>query len=88
VALNVIDLQQQPPPRGSGGTLKVRFLGPAIGAEVSGVDLSRPLADDAVAAIRAALAERGVVFFRDQRLTPEQHVAFAERFHAGRKGAG
>lgn len=61
-------------------SLRVEPLGPAAGAEISGVDLSRPLADDAFAAIRAALAAHGVVFFRDQHLSPEQHVAFAERF--------
>jgi hypothetical protein len=35
---------------------------------------------DAFAEIRRAFGQYGVVFFRDQDLTPEQHVAFAERF--------
>ena len=52
----------------------------AVGAIVSGVDLANGLDDAAVGAIRLALNEHGVVFFRDQRLTPEQHIAFAERF--------
>jgi alpha-ketoglutarate-dependent taurine dioxygenase len=44
-----------------------------VGAEISGVDLAEPGARE-VAEIRQALGEYGVVFFRDQRLTPEQHM--------------
>jgi len=50
-----------------------------VGAEVSGVDLAS-LGDDDVRQIEAAWAEHGVLFFRDQHLTEEQHVGFAERF--------
>src|SRR6476646_6162585 len=39
---------------------------------------SEGLGADAVADIRQAFSEHGVIFFRDQRLTPEQHIAFAE----------
>ena len=52
----------------------------ALGVEIHGVDLARPLDDATIADIRSALAEEGVVFFRDQNITPEQHIAFAERF--------
>jgi taurine dioxygenase len=52
----------------------------AIGAEISGVDLSTELSDDTVAAIRRALLDHLVVFFRDQELTPRQLMAFAGRF--------
>lgn len=55
-------------------------LTPAVGAEILGVDLSVPLDDATVAALRAALMDRGVLFFRDQPVTPDQQVAFAERF--------
>lgn len=51
----------------------------SVGAEVRGVDL-RDLSDDAFASIRDAFAEYGALFFRDQRLAPEDHIAFAERF--------
>src|SRR5205085_12583035 len=51
-----------------------------VGAEIFGIDLARPVADGAFAEIRHAFGEHGVVFFRDQLLSPEQHVAFAERF--------
>ncbi len=62
------------------GTASIRPLGGAVGAEIDGLDLSVPLRGDALAAVRAALAEYGVVFFRGQSLTPEQHIAFAEQF--------
>ena len=47
-----------------------------VGAEILGVDLARPSQDD-LAQIRAAFAEHGVVFFRDQTLDEAQHIAFA-----------
>ena len=52
----------------------------AVGAEVRGIDISRPLPAVTVAALRAALGEHGVLFFRDQLLTEAQHIAFAEQF--------
>ncbi|MEL7208724.1 MAG: TauD/TfdA family dioxygenase [Actinomycetota bacterium] len=58
----------------------VRPLSATIGAELSGVDLAAELADEVVAEIRQALLDFKVIFFRDQPLTPEQHVAFARRF--------
>jgi taurine dioxygenase len=60
--------------------LDVRALSPNIGAEIFGVDLSQPLSDGDYAAIRQALNDHGVIFFRDQTITPEQHIGFAERF--------
>jgi taurine dioxygenase len=53
-----------------------------VGAEIRGIDLSRPLDDADRGTIRRVLADRGVVFFRDQSLTPEQHLAVAGRFGA------
>ncbi len=58
---------------------EIRPTSGALGAEVLGIDLARPLDADAVGDIRQALRDHGVIFFRDQRLTPEQHLAFAER---------
>jgi taurine dioxygenase len=52
----------------------------ALGAEVSSVDLARPLDDAAVAALRQAWLEHLVLFFRDQDLSPAQFLAFARRF--------
>lgn len=60
--------------------ITVSPLTPALGAEVSGVDLSRPV-DNAVAGeIRRAFAEHLVLFFRDQVIGPAQQVAFAGLF--------
>src|SRR5436190_3158629 len=55
-------------------------LSTSLGAEIGGIDLASPLPDQVLAEIRHAFGEYGVVFFRDQHLTPEQHVAVAERF--------
>jgi alpha-ketoglutarate-dependent taurine dioxygenase len=43
-----------------------------VGAEISGVDLAAAQGKSELAEIRRALGEYGVVFFRDQHLTPEQ----------------
>jgi taurine dioxygenase len=61
-------------------TIAVDRIAGALGAEVSGVDLSRPLGDAVIAEIRQALIDNCVIFFRDQHLTPEQHLAFGRRF--------
>jgi len=60
--------------------LHVEALGPVIGAVVHGVDLSKPMADGAIADIRAALLTHQVVFFEDQQLTPAQQRDFGARF--------
>ena len=52
----------------------------ALGAEIAGVDLARPLDEATVKALRAAWLEHLVIFFRDQDLTPAQFLAFARRF--------
>ena len=52
----------------------------ACGAEIHGMDISQDLSDEAIQAIRTALLDHLVVFFRDQDLTPDQHVAFGRRF--------
>ncbi len=51
-----------------------------IGAEIRGVDLSQDLDDATFAAVEAAFNEHSVVWFRGQTITPEQQVAFSERF--------
>ncbi len=60
--------------------IQVRRLTPLIGAEISGVDLSGRLGNQAFDEIHRALMEHLVVFFRDQTLNPEQHLAFGRRF--------
>jgi taurine dioxygenase len=54
--------------------------GAVLGAEVRGVDLAEPLDNITFAAIERAFDEHGVIFFRDQHITPPQQVAFTRRF--------
>ena len=51
-----------------------------LGAEIRGVDLSQPRDDATFTAIERAYDEYGVIFFRDQHITPQQQVAFTRRF--------
>lgn len=60
--------------------IDVRPLAGNLGAEIFNIDLGRPLDDDTFAAINRALLEHLVIFFRDQAITPEQHIAFGRRF--------
>ena len=53
---------------------------PTIGAEISGIDLRETLSDEAYVQLRAALIRHKVIFFRDQDITPAQHVTLARRF--------
>ncbi len=51
-----------------------------LGAEVVGLDLSRPLGDEDFALIHRAHLDHHVLVFRDQQITPDEHVAFSRRF--------
>lgn len=59
--------------------MKSRALSPGFGAEISDIDLSQDLDDAAFAAIEKIYNESGVVLFRGQRITDEQHVRFSRR---------
>src|SRR6516225_5902339 len=61
-------------------TIEVRRLNPVIGAEISGVDLSKDLDSQQFKELHEALMENLVIFFRNQNLTVEQHKAFGRRF--------
>ena len=58
----------------------VRPVTPNIGAEIDGINLGARLSDSAIEDIRAALLRYKVLFFRDQDITTEQHIAFGRRF--------
>ena len=60
--------------------IAVHPLSKALGAEVRGVDLARPLDEATFACIRDAFHAHSVILFRDQRLTEDQHIAFSRRF--------
>ena len=61
-------------------TLTIDKLTPIIGAEVGGIDLSKPLSNRQQDEIHRALAENLVIFFRDQHITQDQHLAFGRLF--------
>lgn len=61
-------------------TIEVRKVNPIIGAEIHGIDLSKPLGNQQFQEIHDALMENLVVFFRDQEIDVEQHIAFGRRF--------
>ena len=60
--------------------IRVEPLAGVIGAEVSGLDLRKPLDAEAIDEIRRAWLAHQVLFFRDQPLTIDEHKAFARRF--------
>jgi taurine dioxygenase len=60
--------------------IEVRPIAGALGAEVWGVDASRPLTAEAVAEIRQAWLEHLVIFLREQQLAPQALLAFARAF--------
>jgi taurine dioxygenase len=62
--------------------IEVVPTGAALGAEIRGVDLAEPIDDATFAAIERAYDEHGVIFFRGQRITPPEQVAFTRRFGA------
>jgi len=62
------------------GQLTIIKLQPHVGAEISGVDLGRPISDALRDEIRKAVLDYKVVFFRDQNITAAQQAAFAGRF--------
>jgi taurine dioxygenase len=62
------------------GKIGITPIAGALGAEISGVDLSQPLETDIIAQIRQALLDHLVIFFRDQAMTSEHYMAFAKAF--------
>jgi taurine dioxygenase len=61
-------------------SIQIDKLTPHVGGVVSGVDLSQPLDESTFKQVHDALIDNGVIFFRDQHLTPEQQKAFGRRF--------
>ena len=61
-------------------TLEATPFAGAMGAEISGVDLSQPLDNQAFNDVHQALLDHQVIVFRDQDLTPQQQLTFAKRF--------
>ena len=61
-------------------SLTIRRLTPVLGAEVHGVDLSRPLSNAEFDAVHEAFVTHSVLIFRDQDLTAESMIDFSRRF--------
>ncbi len=59
---------------------EIRPIAGAIGAELHGVDLAGSLSSETIGAIRHALLDHGVIFFRDQDLPPDRFLALARHF--------
>ena len=59
---------------------KLRKLSHALGAEVCGVDVARPMSEGEFGEIYNAFLEHGILLFRDQKITREQHIEFSRRF--------
>ena len=70
--------------------ITVTRCSPTIGAEIGNIDLTRPLTDLELSELKRAFTDNLVVFFRDQKISFEDHVRLAEYFgstgsHAGKK---
>src|SRR5438132_230352 len=61
-------------------SLQITPLRPSIGAEIAGVDLSKPIDETTRQALNRALADHLALVFHDQSLTPEQYLAAASVF--------
>ncbi len=61
-------------------SLHITPISSALGAQISGVDLSRELTTEQRNAIEQALLAHQVLFFRDQPITPQQQARFAAQF--------
>jgi taurine dioxygenase len=61
-------------------TIELHKSTPNIGGEILGVDLSKPLGNQQFQEVHDALMEHLVIFFRDQKLSVEQHKDFGRRF--------
>jgi len=61
-------------------SIDIHPLSPALGAQISGVDLSRDLTGEQRNVIERALLDHQVLFFRDQPITPQQQARFAAHF--------
>jgi len=61
-------------------TIKATPKSRELGAEISGVNIAAGISDEQFSEIRQAFRNYGVIFFRDQDITPDQHIEFAQRW--------
>ena len=60
--------------------IRLRRLSHALGAEVCGIDIARPLSETQFGEIYQAFLAHGILLFRNQNITREQHIDFSRRF--------
>jgi taurine dioxygenase/alpha-ketoglutarate-dependent 2,4-dichlorophenoxyacetate dioxygenase len=60
--------------------LEVHPISPALGVEVIGLDVSRPLDDETLGLVKQLFETHHLLCFRDQHLSPEQQIAFSRQF--------
>ena len=60
--------------------IEVRPIAGALGAEIEGVNVARPLEGEVIAEVRQAFLDHLVIFLRNQTLTPQEQLAFAQQF--------
>jgi taurine dioxygenase len=83
-------LRGMPESREAYRAITVKRCSPTIGAEISNIDLTRPLTDLELTELKRAFTENLVIFFRDQKIGFEDHARLAEYFgptgsHVGKK---
>ncbi|NCF36745.1 MAG: TauD/TfdA family dioxygenase [Gammaproteobacteria bacterium] len=61
-------------------TITASPVSPALGAEISGVDIAAGVDEEQFAELRQAYVDYGVIFLREQDITPDQHIEFARRW--------
>jgi len=62
------------------GSMRVKRINGALGAEIQGVDLAQPLDAATAAAVKQALSDHLVIVFRDQDVPPDRQIAFTQMF--------
>src|SRR5882672_638619 len=69
-------------PRQGGGcmSLKLRKLSYALGAEICEIDVAKPMSEGQFGEIYRAFLDNGILLFRNQDITREQHIEFSRRF--------
>jgi taurine dioxygenase len=78
--MNINVAPEKPQAAAAAAPFRIERLGASLGAEILGLDLKAPVAEDTFKAFEAALVEHKVLVLRDQHLTTEQHVRFSRMF--------
>jgi taurine dioxygenase len=61
-------------------TIKAVPVSREVGAEVSGIDIASGVSDEQLSELKQAFSDYGVIFLRDQEISPDQHIEFARRW--------